>query len=41
MPCSITLPLLTEPDTPFPTTPHRALQGTFYTWLRAAATLTL
>ena len=36
MPYRVTLPLLTEPDTPFPAAPHRALQGTFYAWLHAA-----
>ena len=36
MPYHITLPLLTKPNTPFPATPHRALQGAFYAWLRAA-----
>jgi len=34
MPYSITLPLVADPDAPFPATPHRALQASFYTWLR-------
>lgn len=34
MPYAITLPLHTEPDAPFPATPHRALQATFYAWLK-------
>jgi len=36
MPYAITLPLVTDPDTPFPTTPHRALQASFYAWLKQA-----
>lgn len=34
MPYAITLSLVTEPDTPFPNIPHRALQASFYTWLQ-------
>ena len=36
MPYAITLPLLAKPDTPFPATPHRAMQRALYVWLRAA-----
>lgn len=34
MPYAITLPLVADPDAPFPATPHRALQGTLYAWLQ-------
>ena len=36
MPYQIALPLLTKPAVPFPSTPHRALQGALYTWLHTA-----
>ncbi|TEU18854.1 MAG: CRISPR system precrRNA processing endoribonuclease RAMP protein Cas6 [Anaerolineales bacterium] len=34
MPYAITLPLVADSDAPFPTRPHRALQGAFYSWLK-------
>jgi CRISPR-associated endoribonuclease Cas6 len=36
MPTHVCLPLQRDPEAPFPSAPHRALQGTFYAWLRAA-----
>jgi CRISPR-associated endoribonuclease Cas6 len=35
MPTLVNVPLHADPDTPFPATPHRALQATFYSWLQA------
>jgi len=35
MPALVNVPLQLDPDTPFLATPHRALQATFYAWLRA------
>jgi CRISPR-associated endoribonuclease Cas6 len=34
MPYAITLPLVADSDASFPTTPHRALQASFYAWLQ-------
>jgi CRISPR-associated endoribonuclease Cas6 len=36
MPTQACVPLKRDPNAPFPSAPHRALQATFYTWLRAA-----